>query len=98
MRSGINRAIPLGVNEVKGVFISCPIPGGTRMDSFVGELYDQQPKAGKFIIEVSRDVFIDAELDPNDVGDLFSLDPEVYRRQCSPPNYGHYVNNIYPKI
>ena len=34
---------------------------------YVGEVYQKQPRTGKFVMEVSEDVFVDAEHDPYDV-------------------------------
>ena len=37
------------------------------------EVYEKQPSSGKYIMEVSRDVYWDAEHDPFDIGYLFFL-------------------------
>ena len=97
VRSGVNIANPLGRNDEKGVFSRCFIPAGTRICPYVGEVYERQPSSGKYIMEVSRDVFLDAEHDPYDVGYLFFMDPELSKGLKCPPNYGRYVNTIYPE-
>ena len=84
--SGINIANKRGDNEEKGVFSLCPIPDGTRICPYVGEVYQKQPRTGKFIMEISSDVFVDAEHDPYDVGYLYFLDPELSKGLHNPPN------------
>ena len=95
--SGINIANPLGLNSKNGVFSLCFIPAGTRICPYVGEVYKRQSSSGKYIMELSRDVFLDAEHNPYDVGYLFFLDPELSKGLKCPPNYGRYVNTIYPE-
>ena len=96
VRSGINIANKIGDNEEKEVFSLCPIPAGTRISPYVGEIYKKQPRKGKFTMEVSQDVFVDAEHDPYDVGDLYYLDPELSKcLHNNPPIYGRYINTIY---
>ena len=45
-------------------------------------------------MEVSSDVFVDAEHDPYDVGYLYFLDPELSKGLHNPPNYGRYLNEL----
>ena len=63
----------------------------------MGEVYQKQPRTGKFIMEVSEDVSVDAEHDPYDVGYFYYLDPELSKGLHNPPNYGRYLNTIYPE-
>ena len=63
----------------------------------MGEIYKKQPKTGKFIMEVSQDVLVDAEHDLYDIGYLYFLDPEFSKCLHNPPNYGRYINTIYPE-
>ena len=77
VRSTCNIANKLGTNEEKGHFSILPIPTGTRICSYVGEIYTKQPKEGKFVMEVNLEVFIDAEHHPVDIGYLYCLDNDV---------------------
>ena len=52
---------------------------------------------GKYVMEVSKDLYVDAEHDPYDVGYLYYLDDSVRGQLRSPPNYGRYINTIYPE-
>ena len=97
VRSCVNIANKLGDNEEKGVFSLCPIPAGTHICPYVGEIYHKQPREGTFFMEVSKDVFVDAEHDPRDIGYLYFLDAGISSRYHSPPNYGRYINTIYPE-
>ena len=62
----------------------------------MGEIYTKQPKRGKFVMEVSLEVFIDAEHYPVDIGYLYYIDDDVAAGSRSPPNYARYINTIYP--
>ena len=75
--STCNIANKLGTNEEKGLFSILPIPTGTRICRYVGEIYTKQPKEGKFVMEVNLEVFIDAEHHPVDIGYLYCLDNDV---------------------
>lgn len=97
VRSNCNIANKLGENDEKGVFSLQPIPASTRICPYVGEVYTQQPQEGKFVMEVSADLYVDAEHDPYDVGYLYFLDAVVADGLCNPPNYGRYINTIYPE-
>ena len=97
VRSGVNIANKLGDNEEKGIFSLCPIPAGTHICPHVGEIYHKQPREGKFVMEVSKDVFVDAAHDPRDIGYLYLLDAGISSQYPSPPNYGRYINTIYPE-
>ena len=77
VRSGVNIANKLGDNEEKGVFSLCPIAAGTHICPYVGEIYHKQPREGKFVMEVSEDVFVDAEHDPRDIDYLYFLDAGI---------------------
>ena len=85
-----------GLNEQQGVFSRRPIPAGTKICPYVGEIYKRQPKHGEYVMEVSACTYIDAEHDPVDVGYLYFLDAAVSDVLCCPPNYGRYINTIYP--
>ena len=88
VRSDYNIANKLGANEEKGVFSLQHIPAGARICPYVGGIYDTPPKEGKFIMEVSPDMYVDAEHNPVDVGYLFYLEEGA-------SNYGRYINTIY---
>ena len=64
VRSTCNIANKLSTNEEKGLFSILPIPTGTRICPYVDEIYTKQPKEGKFVMEVSSEMFIDAEHHP----------------------------------
>ena len=86
----------LGTNMEKGVFSLQPIPTGTRICPYMGEIYTKQPKEGKFVMEVSSEVFIDAEhYYTVDIGYLYYLDSNVAAGLRSPPNCARYINTIY---
>ena len=97
VRATCNIANKLGTNEEKGLFSILPIPTGTRICPYVGEIYTKQPKEGKFVMEVNSEVFIDAEHHPVDIGYLYYLDDDVAAGLRSPPNYARYINTIYPE-
>ena len=48
-------------------------------------------------MEVSKDLYVDAEHDPYDVGYLYYLDDSVSDQLRSAPNYDRYINTIYPE-
>ena len=85
VRSDCNIANKLGTNEEKGVFSLLLIPAGTRICPYVGEIYNEPPKEGKFIMEVSPDMYVDAEHHPVDVGYIYYLDKDVADNLSSPP-------------
>ena len=42
-------------------------------------------------------MYVDAEHHPVDVGYIYYLDKDVADGLSSPPNYGRYINTIYPE-
>ena len=98
VRSGCSIANKLGNNREKGVFSIQDFPAGTRICPYVGEIYARPPKKGKYVMEVSRTLtWMQSMHDPYDVGYLYYLDDSVRGQLRSPPNYGRYINTIYPK-
>ena len=97
VRSTCNIANKLGTNEEKKLFSILPIPTGTRICPYVSEIYTKQPKEGKIVMEVSSEMFIDAEHHPVDLGYLYYLDVDVAADLRIPPNYARYINTIYPE-
>ena len=95
VRSDYNIAKKLGDNSEKGVFTLQDIPAGTKICPYVGEVYTKQPSEGKFVMEVSADLYVDAEHDPYDCGYLYFLDADAADGLRNPPNYGRYINTIY---
>ena len=55
VRSTCNIANKLGNNTVIGLFSILPIPTGTRICPYVGEIYTKQPKEGNFVMQVMID-------------------------------------------
>ena len=97
VRSDYNIANKLGDNSEKGVFALQDIPAETKICPYVGEVYTQQPSKGKFVMEVSADLYVDAEHDPYDCGYLYFLDADAADGLRNPPNYDRYINTIYPE-
>ena len=97
VRSTRNIANKLGTYTQKGLFSILPIPTCTRICLYMGEIYTKQPKKGKFVMEVSSEVFIDAKHHPVDIGYLYYLYDDVAAGLRSLPNYARYINTIYPE-
>ena len=97
LRDGANIADKLGTNpEQKGLFAKKVIPRGTLICPYVGELYDEQPKRGAYVLELLSEFYLDPEFDTHDLGYLWHLDPKEAAQIPCPPNYARYVNTIYP--
>ena len=72
--SGCNIANKLGNNGEKGVFSVQDFPAGTRICPYAGEIYAKPPKKGKYVMEVSEDLYVDAQHDRYNVGYLYYCD------------------------
>ena len=85
VRFGINIANKVGAMEKRGCSACVPYRL-VRGYAHMWERDMKQPKTNKFVImEVSHDVFVDAEHDPYDVGCLFFWYPELSKDMHNPP-------------
>ena len=85
-----------GSRKQHGVFSRRLIPAGSRICPYVGEVYHRCPTKGRYVMRIHEELYIDAEYDLFDVGYLYFQDQDSVNCLASPPNYGRYINTIYP--
>lgn len=93
--NGISIANKNGIGTEKSLVAKVDIPVDTRVCPYSGELYEGEPRTGRYRMRLSNNSYIDAEYDTHDVGYLYCN--SISTSGTNPFNYGRYCNTVYKK-